>query len=191
MTAPWMDVFFWALVAATGLYTGMAVFTARRRFSRRTYMAAGIAASLGYLGPRALIPFLPQPALGLPPALALPLGGALLLLGVGILARVVVRLRSGARQPDGQGRPPIYDDGLYGVVRHPMYLGDILWGLGLAVALDAAYAAALTPLWWLLRAGLSVHEEERLVDKYGEAYRAYCERVPARILPPLGGLLRR
>jgi len=82
-------------------------------------------------------------------------------------------------------------DGLYGLVRHPMYLGDVIWPLGLAIAADALYALALVPLWWGLREGLAVLEEERLADKFGEAYIAYCASVSARILPRPADLLRR
>lgn len=184
------DVFFWALVATACLYAGVAVFTSRRRFARGTYIATGIAASLGYAGPRLAIPFLPQPALGLPGWLAVPAGGALTLLGLAVMLRAIQRLRAGGA-PAGDGASPVIRDGLYGLVRHPMYLGDVIWPLGLAIAADAAYALALVPLWWGLREGLAILEEERLADKFGEAYTAYCASVSARILPRPADLLRR
>jgi protein-S-isoprenylcysteine O-methyltransferase Ste14 len=179
----WTDVFFWALVAALGLYASVVIFTSRTRFARPTYMLVGIAASLGYIGPRILIPVLPQPSLGLPAAAAWPLGGALVLLGVATMVRVIARLRANARNPARDAEAPLMTDGLFGLVRHPMYLGDVLWSLGLALALDAAYALLMVPVWWALRAGLAVFEEERLVDKHGDAYAAYRARVPDRILP--------
>ncbi len=185
MPAPIMDVFFWALVATTSLYVGMAIFTSRQRFSRQVYMATGMLASLGYAGPRMLIPFLPQPEIGIPDRAAWLIGGAVLAAGLAIIARAIMRLRAIGKEPEN-GPGPVLDDGLYGLVRHPMYLGDVLWSLGLAIMLNAAYALALMPLWWLLRACLTVLEEERLVDKYGDAYHAYRARVPGRIVPALG-----
>ena len=179
------DVFFWALVATACLYAGLAVFTSRRRFARGTYIATGIAASLGYAGPRLAIPFLPQPGLGLPAWLALPVGGALTLLGIAVMLRAIQRLRAGGtpRAADAEEPSPVIRDGLYGLVRHPMYLGDVIWPLGLAIAADAVYALLLVPLWWGLREGLAVLEEERLTDKFGAAYERYCDAVQARILP--------
>lgn len=183
---PLTDVFFWALVATATLFVEVAVFTSRRAFEKRTYAIAGIVAILGFGVPRALIPFLPQPSLGLPPVVALSAGGTVFGAGVTIIGLSLVQLRLGSSRsesaPDG-ARRPVLDDGIYGVVRHPMYLGDVLWALGLSIALNATYAVALTPLWWLLRAALSLLEEERLVDKHGEAYLKYRERVPNRILP--------
>ena len=177
------DVFFWALVAALCLYAGVVIFTSRTRFTRPTYMLAGIAASLGYMGPRILIPFLPQPSLGLPASVAWLAGGMFFALGVAIMARTIARLRTNARGRADGGPAPILTDGLFALVRHPMYLGDVLWSLGLALALDAGYALLLVPVWWGVRAGLTVFEEERLADKCGEAYGAYRARVPGRILP--------
>jgi protein-S-isoprenylcysteine O-methyltransferase Ste14 len=72
-----------------------------------------------------------------------------------------------------------------------MYLGDVIWPLGLAIAADAVYALALVPLWWGLREGLAVLEEERLTDKFGAAYTDYCATVSARILPRPKELLAR
>ncbi|WP_050047396.1 methyltransferase family protein [Halanaeroarchaeum sulfurireducens] len=183
---PLMDVFFWSLVATATLFVEVAVFTSRQEFARRTYALSGIAAIVGFGGPRALIPFLPQPSLGLPPLLARGLGGVVFIAGSGIIAWTLFRLRKGSNQradETDEQRRPVIDDGLYGLVRHPMYLGDVLWALGLAIALNAAYAVALTPLWWALRASLALLEEERLIDKHGDAYRAYRDRVPNRILP--------
>ena len=180
------NVFLWALVAALCLYAGVVIFTSRTRFARTTYMLAGIAASLGYMGPRILIPFLPQPSLGVPVAVAWPVGGVLFAVGVAIMVRAVRRIRAAGRNRASGAEAPLLTDGLFSRVRHPMYLGDVLWSLGLALALNAGHALLLVPVWWGLRAGLAVFEEERLVDTYGDAYTAYRARVPNRILPSPG-----
>ena len=72
-------------------------------------------------------------------------------------------------------------NGVYGIVRHPMYLGDVLWALGWSIIFNALYALALIPLWFFLRYSISVLEEEKLIEKYGEIYRVYMQKVRKRI----------
>lgn len=72
--------------------------------------------------------------------------------------------------------------GLYARVRHPRYLQMDLALLGYALVANypAGYAAVL---FWLVGIRIVVVFEEReLLERYGEAYRDYCSRVP-RFLP--------
>ena len=80
------------------------------------------------------------------------------------------------RQPDLPKDEELRQDGPHGLVRHPLYAGAflILWG------------AALSPLglatacWGSLYLLIGTYcEERRLLRHYGEAYRAYRQRVPA------------
>jgi len=73
--------------------------------------------------------------------------------------------------------------GVYGLVRHPMYLGDVLWAFGLSLAFNALYALTLTPLWLFLRYSIALLEEEKLLEKYGQDYAEYMRRVRKRIIP--------
>ena len=82
----------------------------------------------------------------------------------------------------------LVDTGIYSVVRHPQYLAGIL--LSLALALISQYwwnAVLLVPVvaGTLLDSGRA---DRRLVEKFGEDYRLYMERVPA--LDPVTGSLR-
>ena len=76
----------------------------------------------------------------------------------------------------------VLQEGIYAHVRHPRYLGG-MFGL-LALALFANYlavyiiVAAYVPLIYLV----TVFEERELVDRFGEEYRRYRERVP-RFVP--------
>ena len=38
--------------------------------------------------------------------------------------------------------------GLYGIVRNPLYLSDVLWCLGLAVMFRSEIGIAQVPVWW-------------------------------------------
>ncbi|MFZ2266263.1 MAG: methyltransferase [Azonexus sp.] len=71
--------------------------------------------------------------------------------------------------------------GLYRLIRHPMYLSDILLRLGYTVSHFSAVTVGLA----LLSIGLYIYrarlEEGFLVDQPG--YRAYMEKVRYRLLP--------
>jgi protein-S-isoprenylcysteine O-methyltransferase Ste14 len=81
-------------------------------------------------------------------------------------------------------RHSVVDTGIYGVIRHPMYTGNSLVNVGLALWLGS-YAAALfaaIPLGLLMmRIGL----EERFLRRELPGYVAYTSRVPYRLVPGL------
>jgi len=77
-------------------------------------------------------------------------------------------------------------EGMYARMRHPRYVSVFVATVGWSLMANhgAAYAvtAALIPLILVL-----VHLEEReLVERFGDAYRAYQARVPA-LLPRIRG----
>lgn len=72
----------------------------------------------------------------------------------------------------------VVDSGIYSIVRHPQYLAGLL--INLAVPLITWHwlviilgAASIVMYWWS-----AVVEEEINLDKFGDAYREYQERVP-------------
>ena len=73
--------------------------------------------------------------------------------------------------------------GPYNLVRHPLYLGNFLIGLGFAfmaglLALTIFFLAAWTVIYYA-----TIKEEEKiLVETFGEKYRDYARRVP-RLIP--------
>lgn len=69
-------------------------------------------------------------------------------------------------------------DGLYGVVRHPQYLGIFLALFGQLIHWPTVLTLALFPaiVWVYVR--LARREEAQVLRKFGEEYRAYQQRVP-------------
>jgi protein-S-isoprenylcysteine O-methyltransferase Ste14 len=73
-------------------------------------------------------------------------------------------------------------DGIYGVIRHPSYLGLLVSSLGWALAFRSVVGVLLTallipPLIARIRA-----EERLLRSQFGAAYEAYCRRT-SRLIP--------
>jgi protein-S-isoprenylcysteine O-methyltransferase Ste14 len=69
--------------------------------------------------------------------------------------------------------------GPYGWLRNPLYVGNMLVLSGCALASEPNWLLPAACAWALLVYDQVVrHEERRLLDKYGEAYRKYAESVP-------------
>jgi protein-S-isoprenylcysteine O-methyltransferase Ste14 len=75
--------------------------------------------------------------------------------------------------------------GLYGVVRNPIYLGEVLWCLGWSVMFRSAIGVLLVPIWWTVLLFLTMTEEKTLERELGQPYLDYKTRVRGRILPGL------
>lgn len=79
----------------------------------------------------------------------------------------------------GMEVPPdvLVKSGPYRFTRNPMYLGHLIFMLGLAITLWSAFALLLLVLraiWFNSRVR---HDEQRLRDKFGTEYDDYCAQV--------------
>ncbi len=69
-------------------------------------------------------------------------------------------------------------EGVFGVVRHPIYLSEIILYLGFLLI---SVSLAATIVWIFAICFLhyiSRHEEKLLIDQFGEEYRQYMQKVP-------------
>lgn len=112
--------------------------------------------------------------------ISMVLGYALLFVGIGLFAqgwREVYRAQKEKRLATG---------GLYALVRHPQYTGLFvgLFGEGV-VHWPTIFSVALFPVivlaYWLLARS----EERRVLQDFGDEYRAYMQRVPM-FIPRIG-----
>lgn len=77
----------------------------------------------------------------------------------------------------------VVDKGLYGLVRHPSYLGATVAMIGIAMAMANWYSLLAIPLAAFVGYLYRMHAEEMLLfAELGDAYRAYAARTP-RIIP--------
>lgn len=75
------------------------------------------------------------------------------------------------------GTPRLLRDGVFAIVRHPMYLAEILFYLGILL-LGTSIAA--TGVWLLIITFLHLvaQREQQLVETFGDAYVRYMKDVP-------------
>ena len=76
-------------------------------------------------------------------------------------------------------------NGIYGVVRNPIYLTDILFSLGFAIMFGSVIGLALIPVWWAAFLAIVLVEETSLERALGQRYLDYKQRVKGRIIPGL------
>ena len=109
--------------------------------------------------------------------------------GEGIRAYTVGRVPGGtsARQTREPGGGEVNTSGWYSVVRHPLYLGNFLIWIGLALWLRSwEFLAIVALVFWVYYERVMYAEEAYLRRTFAERYLGWAARTPA-FLPRLGG----
>jgi len=76
----------------------------------------------------------------------------------------------------------VISTGLYGVVRHPMYLGVLIMFLPTPIALGSYWALipfAVLPVLLILR----ILNEEKVLSNNLQGYKEYCQKTKFRLIP--------
>ena len=72
--------------------------------------------------------------------------------------------------------------GLYGLVRHPMYTGNVIMMVGISLALGS-YWGLVFVLPGVIVLALRIRDEEKLLQEELVGYREYMRKVRYRLLP--------
>jgi len=96
------------------------------------------------------------------------------------------RTARGGGGPGLSGAPPerLVETGIYAWTRNPMYLGHIIYMVGVALTFQSWFAAVIAvarAVWFHYRV---LRDERGLTERFGEPYVAYTRRVK-RWLPRL------
>ncbi len=75
-------------------------------------------------------------------------------------------------------------DGIFSIVRHPMYLGGIIAAFGLSCLAGSMLGLVYTLILGLVLADIATAEERDLINRFGEEYIKYTQKV-ARLNPLL------
>jgi protein-S-isoprenylcysteine O-methyltransferase Ste14 len=76
----------------------------------------------------------------------------------------------------------VVSTGLYGLVRHPMYTGNVLILVGLPLALGS-YWALIFVLPGVAVLAARIHDEEKLLSDELDGYHEYTKKVRSRLIP--------
>jgi len=104
------------------------------------------------------------------------------LFGVLIRVRAVGHAPGGTsgRNTDGQLAKALNTTGMYSVVRHPLYLGNFLMWMGVALLPRSLWLAIVTALFfWIYYERIMFAEEEFLTEQFGDEYLSWARRTPA------------
>ena len=116
------------------------------------------------------------------PAPVSVVGDVLVAAGLGLAMLVVIQNGYAAATVTVEAGQQLVSTGLYGVVRHPMYTGNIVLMLGIPLALGS-YWGLLLLVPGILVLVLRIRDEEELLTRELSGYREYTEQVHYRLLP--------
>ncbi len=110
---------------------------------------------------------------------------SLILVGAGLvvlfMALLAMKMRTFSVLPEPRAEGELITDGIYRLVRHPMYLAVLLCAAAACVAYQASWKWGLSGLLLLVLVIKMRREERMLLQRYA-GYAAYCARVK-RIIP--------
>jgi protein-S-isoprenylcysteine O-methyltransferase Ste14 len=113
------------------------------------------------------------------PNLYVPLG-VRLPAGITILVLAAYLAAKGLQVVFGEERekPAVISTSVFGVVRHPIYLGELLAYLGLIILNISLAALGVWAVAIVLFHRISRYEERLLLERFGDRYASYMRQVP-------------
>lgn len=132
-----------------------------------------------FVGPLFISPFLPQVRMTMgfyrfPISLGFIIGGVVIIIGAFFKIGVIPSLKE---------KSTLITQGVYGIVRHPIYFGTILTFLGLILFTNALLSLLYFPISIALYFLMTIYEEKSLISEYGQEYVVYQKTVRKKIIP--------
>jgi protein-S-isoprenylcysteine O-methyltransferase Ste14 len=119
----------------------------------------------------------------MPTALCLA-GAALVAVGQLVMMMVVIQNSHAAATVRVEASQKLISTGLYGLVRHPMYTGNVIMQIGFALSLGS-YWALVFVLSGVAVLAVRIRDEEKLLSNELDGYPEYTQKVRYRLLPAM------
>jgi protein-S-isoprenylcysteine O-methyltransferase Ste14 len=116
------------------------------------------------------------------PTAVVVIGNVAVLAGLAAAELVVIQNNYAAATITVEAEQPVVSTGLYGVVRHPMYVGALIMMAGMPLAL-ASYWGLLTIVPGVLVFAARITDEEKALRQDLDGYSEYAEKVHYRLVP--------
>ncbi len=116
------------------------------------------------------------------PTAVVVVGNVLVLVGLGLAELVVIQNNYAAATIRVEAEQPVVSTGLYGLVRHPMYVGALIMMVGMPLAL-ASYWGLLTIIPGVLVFAARINDEEKALRQELDGYDEYTHKVHYRLVP--------
>jgi protein-S-isoprenylcysteine O-methyltransferase Ste14 len=109
-------------------------------------------------------------------------GDVLVAVGLGVAMLVVSQNSYAAATVRVEAGQEVVSTGLYALVRHPMYIGNLITMVGIPLAL-ASYWGLVFVVPGLIVLALRIRDEEKLLQQELDGYREYTQKVRYRLVP--------
>lgn len=116
------------------------------------------------------------------PAAVVVIGLVLVFLGLTMAQFVVIQNNYAGATVTVEADQELVSTGLYGLVRHPMYVGTLVMMLGTPLALDSYWGLVLIAPALLILA-LRITDEEKMLREELGGYEEYMQKVRYRLVP--------
>jgi protein-S-isoprenylcysteine O-methyltransferase Ste14 len=116
------------------------------------------------------------------PAAVSVIGDMLVAAGLGIAMLVVIQNSYAAANVKVESGQELASTGFYGLVRHPMYFGNVIMMVGAPLALGS-YWGLVFIIPGLAVLALRILDEEQVLGQELAGYREYTQKVHYRLLP--------
>ena|SRR5947209_2377653 len=109
-------------------------------------------------------------------------GDVLVAVGLGVVALVIIQNSYAAATVQVQAGQTVVSSGLYGLVRHPMYTGNVIMMVGIPLALGSYWGLVFVVPGVVVLVS-RIRDEEKLLQHELTGYREYSHKVRYRLLP--------
>lgn len=111
-------------------------------------------------------------------------GDVLVAVGLSVMMLVVIQNSHAAATVRVEAGQQLISTGFYGLVRHPMYTGNVIMMVGIPLALGSYWGLAFV-ITGVIVLALRIRDEEMLLREELDGYREYTQQVRYRLVPAL------